>query len=405
MVQIINDPGRSGGLGEALGTGLGKGLSSGLQQLAQNKLNLILQNRQRENLVKALTGAGYSQPEANLLSYYPPETQFKIMQMLQPQNELETQTQQNAPNEQQQIQNAKPLEQFNANTDQILESLTKLYNPIDQMVKQKLNAQPIQQIEPTSAENQQKIKNIEKAPREKIASLRGLTPAQRLQEKRDLEAAEMHKAVRKEKAYSMTKQYRENILHMAESSKSNDMRLDRMNELNKKNELQHPLLYSALSKVGLNIPSLQNADTQEFAKLTNDFLKDAKSIFGARVTNYEMAQFLRTIPSLEQTQEGRNRIIRNLKLAGKAAQIKAKAMRDIIKQHNNIPPLDIQERVEDRVGDQLDKISKLFSSGKKIADFSSMQEADPALYAGKTGTDFSTGKKYKSNGKEWIEVA
>jgi hypothetical protein len=427
---VVNDPGRAAGAGGAMGRGLGEGLGSGIAEMLQHKVGVMRQQQERSKLASALHNAGYSPQEASLLSMYPPEQQFKMMQMLgQDQQQPVTQTQQLAQQQNmkplmqtmQPQQQTNPLEGFGFNNDQIEQQQQK---NIQQQQLDRILAPQGQQKPPIKEPVKTKpgMKTAEYLPIPEVGgevpAAAGLTkktfkekitaPLQteklRLEREKMAESAAMHGEVRKEKAFQFTKKYVEETESHADSARESEMRLDRLNTLNRQNKLMHPLMYSALKKVGMDVPGLQNADMQEFEKEKNAFLKNAKSIFGARVTNYEMNQFLKTIPSLEQTQEGRTRVIRNLKLAGKAAQIRATAMRDIIKENKRIPPLDLQQLVEERVGDQLDKISKQFASGERLPDFKSIKDADPSLYTGKTGTDFASGKKYQSDGKQWVEV-
>lgn len=410
MVQIINDPGRSGGLGEALGTGLGKGLSSGLQQLAQNKLNQILQNRQRENLVKALTGAGYSQPEANLLSHYPPETQFKIMQMLQPGEESSPVAQFSQSNLTQQLaepikEKQEPLQKFSMNKEQRLEDYLKNYSLMDQFVKQHLESKqpalsyqpasdniPPQRIVPekklSSPEYITEKQQIEPVVTKKVKNalpekLRGLTPAQRLQEKKIFlqEQRAQEKAEAEKEKQERLEQHKinkevfpeyKNILSDARSAREDTKRLNRMEELVKKGNLTRPRWHSLLNAVehgvfgfGINLHSLETADSQEFDKLSKEFLKNAKNLFGSRITDADLKTFLKMVPDLSQSREGKLAIIHNMKLSSEAANIKKKAADQVIANNNGKLPRDFDFQVEKLAEPELDALASQFATSPR----------------------------------------
>jgi len=58
----------------------------------------------------------------------------------------------------------------------------------------------------------------------------------------------------------------------------------------------------------LRFPFLANAETQRFVKTLNEFAKGAKDTFGARVTNFDLEQYMRTFPTLLNSQDGVNQI-------------------------------------------------------------------------------------------------
>ena len=175
--------------------------------------------------------------------------------------------------------------------------------------------------------------------------------------------AEETKAIRGEHKENASKKFREEIGAQEKAAIDSDMRLGRLYTLAKKGELVNPVLYSGLQKIGLDIPGLMNPDTQEFDELVTNFLRDAKSIFGSRVTNYEMSTFIKSIPSLKNTNEGKMRIIRNLKLYNAASKLRAKTMQDIMEENGGEAPLYLQEKVSKKIKPQLDKISKMFAGG------------------------------------------
>jgi hypothetical protein len=103
-------------------------------------------------------------------------------------------------------------------------------------------------------------------------------------------------------------------------------------------------------------------DTEEFEKLSLDFIKDAKSIFGAKITDADLAAFMQTVPTLSQTDQGKLKIINNMRSFNKANEIKAKALKDIIRENKGKRPANIQILVEERAKPELDEIAQEFQS-------------------------------------------
>jgi len=160
-----------------------------------------------------------------------------------------------------------------------------------------------------------------------------------------------------------TQKFYEETNKARKAARENDLRLGRMETLNKEGNLQNPLLYASLKKFHLDIPALQSADSQEFVKLSNDFLRNAKDIFGARLTNLDVQTFLRIVPELSQSPEGRQRIIENMRAFNEASRIRADAQDQIIKANDGKRPRNLESQVEEQSAPALDAIAERFKAG------------------------------------------
>ena len=115
--------------------------------------------------------------------------------------------------------------------------------------------------------------------------------------------------------------------------------------------------------LGIDLHSLLHPDSQEFRKLSSDFLKDAKDTFGSRLTNYDVKTFLSTVPTLSQSDAGKLRVIRNLRSFNEAALARKKALDDIIKENGGRRPANLDTLVEERVSPLLDSLATKFKEG------------------------------------------
>jgi len=191
---------------------------------------------------------------------------------------------------------------------------------------------------------------------------------QRAQRKETLEERKFAQK-QKEFAYRETAPFRKELAQNEKGARDTLDILNRMEELEKTGKLNTPGAEEFLLRSGLDVPALRNPESQEFLKLQASFLRDAKKYFGARVTNFELEQFLKGIPTLTQTPQGRGRIIAGLKKLNEGNRMYAKEARKIIKQNEGIPPLDLQEQVNKRVGKRLDKLADQFKKEvKKLED-------------------------------------
>lgn len=74
-------------------------------------------------------------------------------------------------------------------------------------------------------------------------------------------------------------------------------------------------------------------DTQRFQKTVNDFIKDAKGIFGSRVTNFDLQAFKSRLPTLLNTKEGREEIIQQMDILNEIESNYVKALQNVYRNY------------------------------------------------------------------------
>lgn len=328
MAFIDTRYGKPLNLGEQLGTGLGEGF----KMLAQQKLNDLHRQKQEARTLKGLEALGF-----------PSEKAASLAQL----NESLL-----APIIKQQV--ASPSQQAFA-----------------QGINALLGGQVSEGGEPI---NLGQLTEKQAGTLGKLAlNQKQLQMKQAFQEKKLAEAAA-------QKSHAESKERFDTLLKEGSAAKSSDTRLNRMEELTRKGSLPNAAWYNLFKSVeeapgflgvfakpiGSLLRSVQrgiNPDTAEYEKLSADFVKDAKNFFGNRVTEGEVKLFLNTIPTLSVNKEGRLAIIHQLKLMNQAAQLKAKAAKDIVREHNGRRPSDFDELLEAKTSPQLDALAEQFKSG------------------------------------------
>jgi len=102
-----------------------------------------------------------------------------------------------------------------------------------------------------------------------------------------------------------------------------NLKIDQLQRLN-----QTDALPQGLGRINVNfktgellLPAAATPETQLFVKTINDFLAGAKDTFGARVTNFEVDRFMKRLPSLANTQEGREIILRQMEIINELNQL------------------------------------------------------------------------------------
>lgn len=149
----------------------------------------------------------------------------------------------------------------------------------------------------------------------------------------------------------------------------NNRRIGRMEKLIKEGKVDTAAFSSLLDAVekgtfgAVNLDFLRSTDSQEFKKLSTEFLKDARYLFGSKITQGEIQLFMKMIPTLNQTDAGKMRVIRNMKIYNEAADLRKSAMDQIIKENKGIRPRDLNSLIEKRIGKRMEILGDKFKEG------------------------------------------
>jgi len=202
-------------------------------------------------------------------------------------------------------------------------------------------------------------------------------------------------------AKSETKDFRESLSEAAKAAKENLVNIERMEQLINTGKLSGPLKTKLLEKIGLEGSEYFNSkESQEFKKLSTDFLRNAKAIFGARVTQGEINRYLQTVPTLNISDEGKRAVIRNMRRYNEAAILRNDAKNAVISANNGTPPHDLESRIEQLVSPQLDQLKReIFGESTEFEEL-----PDPSRYQGrKIRSD--TGEVFQSDGSQWQRMS
>lgn len=298
--------------GERWGAALGTGLGSLLSGLAQGKAAQL----QQRQFSKSLESAGVNPQIADLVSQLSPDLQKSALENLGSFMPMQQQQGQIGQEPQFGEQGSFPVQQSS-----------------DFIGQQQVQGQP--------SMNNEQVSNLFMPREERLTKIK---TAQK----------------EKEARWKESKPQREAIVEAARGARNNLHDLDRMEELQKEGKLDTPGYTEFLKRSGLDIPALMEPGSEEFQKIAQNFLRGAKEYYGGRVSNFEVEQFLKTVPSLSQSPEGRNRVIANLKRFNRAALETNEARKEVIKANGGIPPYDFSEQVDERLEKKLDKIAKQF---------------------------------------------
>jgi hypothetical protein len=377
MAQIINE---GPGLGALLGSSLGTGLGAGFNQLAQNKLNQLLNRQQATQSAKGLAALGIPMEQAHQIALLPQELQSVILKNYLQGAEsagldqalagvLGTGAEEVQAEEQQGLQQ---LLQQPAQQRRVLPSSNPLLDAIEEYQARQAPQQPTQK-EPTPTQ----LGKEKKAPTLQDVLLRPrLSPEHKLKVAALQQQRQMHQeklsAKQQESVDKETKPVYDEIAKKAKAAKENSIRLDKLEKLVDEEQISSPI-FSRIVELTSNRPVIgslfrffENPADEEFKKLSADFVKNAKEYFGSRLTDADLKVFMQTVPSLTQTKEGKKRVIKNLKSFGEIDLLKKKAADQIISQNGGIRPRNFDALVEERIAPQVDAIAKQFNEAPDI---------------------------------------
>lgn len=348
MAIILPQKGNAGaGLGAAFGTGLG----NILQSLGQG----YEQSQQRGLQAKGLSAAGF-EPEIaqNLAGLDPRLLQELVKEKAQ------------APNQQ----------------------------AFAQALSQVLGGSQEQQVSPEGGEGRQAMGLAGLKPQQALGLANLATQQKELSAKAGNKILELNKDEIKE------------FRNKSRAAKDQLQDLDRLSELEKTGNLDSASYDAFLKNSGLDIAALRTPESQEYNKIVNNFLKNAKNIFGARISNFEISKFLETLPSLSQSPDGRKRVIANMKKFAQANQEYGKELNKLLRENKGSLPADFVVQIEDAVDSKLDRIAEQFKkdlerrvpnaeSGFKVAGAAALGRATPvaggALLGGLVGGPIGAG--------------
>lgn len=159
----------------------------------------------------------------------------------------------------------------------------------------------------------------------------------------------------KEHAFSATANLRKEIGDKAKAARDRleDIKLQR--QLDDSGKLDSAGYVEFLKRADLDIPALLNPESQLYNKIAQGYQRDAKTLYGGQVTNNEIDQLMRAVPTLSSSRKGRQLLYPVLERFQDDQIAYENAEKAIIKENRGVPPLDLQEQISDRIAPMMKK--------------------------------------------------
>lgn len=142
-------------------------------------------------------------------------------------------------------------------------------------------------------------------------------------------------------------------------------------------------------------------EAQESIKLIIDSTSNIKDTYGARVTNFDLQTYLKKLPSLLNTPEGKMRVLRDLQIMNKLNQLHGSGIQQIFEEAggtDKIPYSKAEALYKKRYGSLEKDLRDQFVNPEK-ASFKEMPDANK--YLGRKIKNPETGEVFISDGNEW----
>ena len=402
-MQVINDPGLAGLWGQSL--------SQGLQVLAQHKTQQIQRGKIAEGIQQLLPGTTPKQADA--MSYLPDTVLSALVKskMSSGSNEAMSKAIESAMgigNEQQQQQvspNQRYEEQAQAQVPQeqnpIEQPRTARNVPVAEQYMMNGLTKATEAQKPSTQPQQRSQEVIPQQPLHKQEAIQQQNPYKNLNPEQMLKVANL-RTNRENALWKATEKSRNKMEEKAEYADTAIRSLDQIIDIAKKHGTIDPTAYALLDKAGFPMEGFLSDDELLINKSKGVFFKGLKADFGARITDNELNNWLKTIPTLMMTDSGKIIVAENMKLGMKADQ-KRNEIKDQIIERYGYPPRNLNSLVEHEAKPFIDSYAAEFKEKMKDpAGTSSDEMPSASLYPGRKITDSFTGKTLVSNGKDWV---
>ncbi len=199
---------------------------------------------------------------------------------------------------------------------------------------------------------------------------------------------EKYSEERADKSYSAQKSFIDDVTSSYRAyeteTKPRVLQLQNLNE----DELIGPSAAAFLEKMGIPLGALENPSNELFQKVSQDLLKGLPEAYGSRILKVEVDNFLKTIPTLLNSSDGRRMIASNILKLGEMKEVFYNEMRRQQKHYlteGKKFPKDFEQEVFDQVRPNIDKLNNEFL---QLSNVKSVPEGTVPFYDPSGGVSF-----------------
>lgn len=410
---------------ERLTQSMNQGFGSALDQLAQHKIEEMLyakqaarQEQQFNNAAKQWESIGLPAPLSNLLARSGEGLQKSFLDRLEGLNLGGEQQQLPQMSRQQNSMNGYKVARSQLQPQNAMDALGQVdqqsQNPLDMLLGNNSQIQPsgtgiMSEKQPSFIRQSQKSglrlgKTSQQRAQEEALNVKKEALAQRESQFATSESRKIQEGIDKSNA-----PYYNELTNKIASALDTNNSLEIMRELNNKGDLgsnfKNFLLNSAEHLLGEKFNTFRSDDAQLFQKISNGLIRNAKDIFGARITNLDLQTFLKTIPTLNNTPEARDKLISAMQLLNKFHEVQYDEANKLIDDNNGKYPERLKAKVVYNTKDEIAQLThnwineniKSGQPGQKIEQLSNNDN----ISIGVKARDDETGEIYIKTAAGW----
>jgi len=230
----------------------------------------------------------------------------------------------------------------------------------------------------------------------------------RAQKNEEIERDRYEEGKRTSKEKEFFKLNEPKVMELADTQRkleTEELRYNRLGKLfSDPSKLPSSLTASLFTKDGnINdiVYSQLTPEAQEAIKLIVDSTSNIKDTYGARITNFDLQTYMKKLPSLLNSSEGKMRVLRDLKVMNQLNQMHAQGIQDIFDEKggtDKIPYSKAEKLYKEKYGDLEKELKDKFINPEKGV-FKDMPDAN--MYLGRKIKNPETGEIFISDGNEW----
>lgn len=179
----------------------------------------------------------------------------------------------------------------------------------------------------------------------------------------------------KERARAQETRYKTNLPLYQESQEKRQFLDQETDLLDILEELSPQISFSERLNINpssgdLLVPALASPEAQRYVKTINEFSRGAKDTYGARVTNFDLTQFMKRLPGLANSEEGRRQIIQQMKIINAINRTYQDSLSSVVDSYGGIRNIDwdqAQRTAEKQAKGKIGSLKKEFRNiGNKV---------------------------------------
>jgi hypothetical protein len=157
-----------------------------------------------------------------------------------------------------------------------------------------------------------------------------------------------------DRGVNANKEFREETNEGYKSYQFKKNALRKMEALNKGGDLSSPAFVAAVEAAGLPAGWILNPSDEEYQKLAQTLMNDIQSVYGSRLNVFAEQSFAKTIPTLINSKEGRERIIRDAKNVNESRKIMYDTYMQL-SEGGTYLPVNLREQVLQKANDKIEQ--------------------------------------------------